>query len=212
MKDFLSSLVVIQKPRPDQPILVYLAVFEEAVNTALVQEVENEERLVYFGSRTLHAAKTRYQMIEKVALALVLTVRRMRPYFQNHSITVRTDYPIFKILSKPDLVGRMIGWSVDLPKFDIWYEPRGAIKSQCLADFFATLTPLPDLFVGWTIYVDGSSSKTACGVRVVLEGPGDLLLEQGLQFGFKATNNQTKNMGTRRAKPDVQYGSSRGNL
>jgi len=50
-------------------------------------------------------------MIEKVALALVLTARRMRPYFQNHSIIVRTDYPIFKILSKPDLAGRMIGWS-----------------------------------------------------------------------------------------------------
>jgi len=51
----------------------------------------------------LHAAETRYQMIEKVALSIVLITRRMHPYFQNHSITVRIDYPIFKILSKPDL-------------------------------------------------------------------------------------------------------------
>ena len=72
---------------------------------------------MYFVSRTLHSAETRYQMIEKVALALVLTARRMRPYFQNHSIVVRIDYPTFKILSKPDLAGR------------IRYEPRGAIKS-----------------------------------------------------------------------------------
>jgi len=64
-------------------------------------------------------------MIEKVALALVLTASRMRPYFQNHSITVRTDYPIFKILSKPDLGGRMIGWSVELSEFDIRYQPMG---------------------------------------------------------------------------------------
>lgn len=48
-------------------------------------------------------AETRYQMIEKVALALVLIARRMHLYFQNHSIMVRTDYPIFKIFSKPDL-------------------------------------------------------------------------------------------------------------
>ena len=40
--------------------------------------------------------------------------------------------------------------------------------------------------------VDGSSNKTACGVGVVLEGPGDIFLEQALQFGFRATNNQAE--------------------
>jgi len=128
-------------------------------------------------------------MIEKVTLALVLSARRMRPYFQNHSIIVRTDYPIFKILSKPDLAGRMIGWSIELSEFDIRYELRGAIMSQCLIDFSAELTPLPTISGGWTLYVDGSSNKTACGVGVVLEGSGDLFLEQALQFGFRATNN-----------------------
>jgi len=43
-----------------------------------------------------------------------------------------------------------------------------------------------------TLYVDDSSNKTTCGAGVVLEGPGDLLLEQVLQFGFKATNNQAE--------------------
>ena len=40
--------------------------------------------------------------------------------------------------------------------------------------------------------MDGSSNKTACGAGVVLEGSGDLLIEQALQFSFKATNNQTE--------------------
>jgi len=40
--------------------------------------------------------------------------------------------------------------------------------------------------------VDGSSNKTACGAGVVLEGPGDLLIEQALHFAFKATNNQAE--------------------
>ena len=44
----------------------------------------------------------------------------------------------------------------------------------------------------WVLYVDGSSNKTACGAGVVLEGPGDLLIEQALQFSFKATNNQAE--------------------
>ena len=40
--------------------------------------------------------------------------------------------------------------------------------------------------------MDGSSNKTAYGAGVVLEGSGDLLLDQALQFGFKATNNQAE--------------------
>ena len=52
--------------------------------------------------------ETRYQAIEKAALALVYTARRLRPYFQGHPVTIKTDYPIEKVLLKPDLVGRMI--------------------------------------------------------------------------------------------------------
>jgi len=42
-KEFLTSPTVIQKPIPDHPILVYLAVSEEAVSVALIQETEGEE-------------------------------------------------------------------------------------------------------------------------------------------------------------------------
>jgi len=43
LKDFLTSPSFIQKSRPDQPILVYLAVSEEAISVSLVQEVEGKE-------------------------------------------------------------------------------------------------------------------------------------------------------------------------
>jgi len=151
LKEFLSSPTVIQKPKLNLPIVVYLAVAEEAVNSALVQDFNNKERPVYFVSHTLHATETRYQTIEKVALALVLTAKRMRMYFQNHAITVITNYPIYKILSKPDLAGRMIGWSVELSLFDIRYERRSAIKSQCLADFSAELALHPDTPTKWVL-------------------------------------------------------------
>lgn len=54
-------------------------------------------------------------------------------------MTVRTDYPIAKILRKPDLAGRMIGCSVELSEFGLKYEPRGSVKGQHLADFVAEL-------------------------------------------------------------------------
>jgi len=65
-----------------------VGLIEEAVNAVLVQEVKNEERSVYFGSRMLHVAQKRYQMIKNVAFSLVLTVKRMRPYFQSHHRSV----------------------------------------------------------------------------------------------------------------------------
>lgn len=54
----------------------------------------------------------------------------------------------------------MIGWSVELSKFDIRYKPRDDIKFQCLTDFFAKLTPLLNLSTGWTLYVEDSTNRT----------------------------------------------------
>ena len=81
LKNFLSSPPVIQKPDAREPIIVYLAVSNEAVSSVLVQEINFEEQPVYFVSRALDGAEIRYQTIEKVAMALIITARRMRMYF-----------------------------------------------------------------------------------------------------------------------------------
>jgi len=135
LKAFLASSPVIQKPNAKEPIIVDLVMSEDAISTILVQEVETKEGPVYFVSRVLHGVEVWYLMIEKISLALVITARRIRMYFQNHRIIVRTDYSIMKILAKLDLVGRMIGWAVELLEFQIQYQPMGEIKSQALADF-----------------------------------------------------------------------------
>jgi len=76
--------------------------------------------------------------------------------------------------------------------FDIRCELRGTIKSQCLTNFSAELTPQSTIPIKWIIYVNKSSNKTSCGAGVILEGQGDLLLEQAFKFEFKATNNQAE--------------------
>ena len=93
-----------------------------------MQEVEKEEQLVYFVSRVLHEAEIRYQMIEKVVLALVVIGRRMQMYFQNHRIIVQIDYPIMKILAKLDLAEQMIGWAIEWSEFHIQYQSRGLLS------------------------------------------------------------------------------------
>ena len=53
---------------------------------------------------------------------------------------VMTDLPIQKVLKKPDIVGRMVKWVVELSEFDIKYEPRGPIKGQIFTDFVVELS------------------------------------------------------------------------
>jgi len=163
------------------------------VSAAIVQERQREQHPVYFVSRTLQDAETRYQTVEKMALSLLTTARRLRPYFHNHRIIVRTDHPVQKILRKPDLAGRMAAWAVELSEYEIQYEPRGPIKAQCLADFAAELQHEADITaIWWTLHVDGSSNVRGGGAGIVLEGPNEIVLEQSLRFKFRVSNNQAE--------------------
>lgn len=119
-----------------------------------------------------------------MALAIVIAARRLRPYFQSHPVVVKTDYPIKKILQKPELSRRMVAWSVKLLESDIKFEARGPIKSQVLADFIAELIPGPEKEV-WIIYVGGSSNIQGSGVGIILENPTGIFVEHALRFKFK---------------------------
>ena len=54
---------------------------------------------------------------------------------------VMTDQPIRKPMNKPEVVGRMVQWAIELSQFDIEYHPRTAIKAQALVDFIVEFTP-----------------------------------------------------------------------
>jgi len=99
--------------------------------------------------------------LEKAALAVVFSARRLRHYFHSFTILVMTDLPIQKVLKKPDVVGRMVKWAVELSEFDI--EPRGPIKGQIFADFVVELSSEAARVEGddfrWVLSVDGSSNQ-----------------------------------------------------
>jgi hypothetical protein len=61
--------------------------------------------------------------------ALLVTLRKLRHYFQSHKIKVISSFPLGEILRSRDIVGRIVKWSVELGKFDLDFCPRQAIKS-----------------------------------------------------------------------------------
>ena len=147
-------------------------------------------------SKVLQGPEVRYRAIEKTTLAVVLSVRRLRRYFQSFTVIVMTDLPIHKVLQKPDVARRMVRWAVELSEFDVQYEPRGPIKGQVYADFVVELSSQATHQEGadfrWVLSVDGSSNQHGSGAGVILEGPIVLLIEQALWFAFKANNNQAE--------------------
>ncbi|XP_060969563.1 uncharacterized protein LOC133036821 [Cannabis sativa] len=158
---------------------IYLAVSEYAISSVLIREDQGRQYLVYYVSKRLLDAETGYPQMEKLAFALVISSRKLRPYFQAHSIEVLTNYPLRQVLAKPETSGRLLKWAVELSQFDIRYKLRTAIKGQALADFILEFpstevaliddkidTTMPNGEV-WTLYVDGASNSE--GLKLALE-------------------------------------------
>ena len=82
----------------------------------------------------------RYPRMEKLAFALIMAARKLKPYFQAHTIIVLTDQPLKRAMSSPEAVERMALWAIELSEFDVQYCPRTVVKGQIVADFIAEYT------------------------------------------------------------------------
>uniref|UniRef100_A0A2N9IP78 Integrase catalytic domain-containing protein n=1 Tax=Fagus sylvatica TaxID=28930 RepID=A0A2N9IP78_FAGSY len=129
----------------------------------------------------------------------VTAARKLRPYFQAHTIVLLTNHPLRKAMNKPDAAGRLIQWSIELSEFDIDYRPRTAVKAQALADFIAEFTskddePTEDVeqTSKWTMNIDGSSTKDSGGVGIVLRSPEGDIIKQAIRLQYPTTNNEAE--------------------
>lgn len=80
---------------------------QEIVCLVLVRESNGKQSAVYYASQVLKEAKLYYPPFEKLAFAVFILATKLRPYFESHTIEVRTDYPMWKILYRPELSRRL---------------------------------------------------------------------------------------------------------
>ncbi|XP_016169624.1 uncharacterized protein LOC107612427 [Arachis ipaensis] len=193
-KEILAAPPVLRKPRAGEPLYLYLAITEGALAGVLVQEEGKAQQPIYFVSRALQGAELRYRKLEKLALALLISSRRLRQYFQGHQVVVRTDQGICQVLPKPNLAGRMMTWAIELSQYDLSYEPRHAIKAQAMANFLVEVigNPTEDTGTRWKLHVDGASNQTSGGPGIILESPDGVIYEQSVKFEFPISNNQAE--------------------
>lgn len=94
LKKHLGTPPLLSKQIHGEPLFMYLAVSNHSLSVALIREEDHIQLHVYYVSKRLLDAETRYTNMKKLALALVVASRKLCPYFHSHTIKVLTNYPL----------------------------------------------------------------------------------------------------------------------
>ncbi|GJV26605.1 reverse transcriptase domain-containing protein [Tanacetum coccineum] len=141
------------------------------------------EKMVHVPRSLEKELEQKYPELERLILALVYAVRKLRRYFQAHPIQVLSDMPIKKVLAKLKKLGRVAKWAIELGEHEIEFKGRNSIKGQILADFLAETSPTkreeekngeakrkepepepePEPENTWKLFTDGASSSDGSG-------------------------------------------------
>jgi hypothetical protein len=174
LKALLTNAPILVPPAAGEALLIYVAATTQVVSAAIMVERREEghalpvQRPVYFINEVLSETKIRYPQIQKLLYAVILTQRKLRPYFESHLVTVVSSFPLGEIIQCREASGRIAKWAVEIMGETISFAPRKAIKSQVLADCVAEWvdTQLPAAPIQpelWTMFFDGSLMKTGAG-------------------------------------------------
>jgi hypothetical protein len=199
LKKYLATPLLLSPSKPSEELYLYLVVSPTAVSSALLREEEGQQFPIYYTSRALKGAEERYPPMEKFVFALVTTARKLRLYFQAHTIVLLTNHPLWKAMNKPDAARPLIQWSIEFSEFDIDYRPRTTIKAQALADFIAEFTtknnePKEDdeQTSRWTAHIDGLSTKNAGRIGIILESLEGDIIKRAVRLQYTTTNNEAE--------------------
>lgn len=90
---------------------------------------------IYYVSHVLAESEARYSPLEKNIFTIIILARKLKLYFQAHSITVLTNVPLRQVMDKPDLTGRMTKWVLELSEYEIDFQSRCSLQAEALANF-----------------------------------------------------------------------------
>ncbi|XP_073133436.1 uncharacterized protein [Henckelia pumila] len=208
IKDYLMKPPVLAAPVPERPLTLYITAQERSIGALLAQDNDDrKETALYYLSRMMTPNELNYSPIEKLCLALIFVIQKLKHYFQAHTVRlVSKANPLKYVMSRPVLSDRLAIWYLQLQQFEIIYVPQKTVKGQALADFLAD-HPIPadwelsnefsdeDVLVievkpPWKMYFDGASNKEGAGAGVIfVTSDGEVL-----PYSFTLTQNCSNNV------------------
>ena len=83
-REHLAQLLTLARPAEGETLYLYVAVGPATISAIFLREEEKIQQSIFFVSHTLTDAETRYPLLERVAYAVVVAARKLRPYFDCH--------------------------------------------------------------------------------------------------------------------------------
>ncbi|XP_019153560.1 PREDICTED: uncharacterized protein LOC109150044, partial [Ipomoea nil] len=182
IKSYLMKPPVLTAPVHGRPLILYISTQDSSVGALLAQENDKgKENALYYLSRMMTPNELRYSPIEKLCLALVFSIKKLKHYFEAHTI---------RLVSKANPVKYVMAKSV---------------KGQALADFLAD-HPIPaerelsddlpdedvlviEVLPPWKMYFDGASHREGAGAGVVFVTPEGEVLPYSFTLTEQCSNN-----------------------
>jgi hypothetical protein len=193
IKEYLSKPPVLVPPQHGKPFYVYLSVGATSIASVIIQVQDGKERVVFYLSRRMLDAETRYPEIEKLCLCLFFTCTKLRHILLSAETIVICKSDVIKhMLSAPVLKGRLVKWMFTLSEFDVRYQPAKAVKGQALADLVAerTGTDISALSIrAWAMYFDRLVCGDGSGIGILLVSPRGATYSFSIRLTTPCTNN-----------------------
>uniref|UniRef100_A0A2N9HMC5 RNase H type-1 domain-containing protein n=1 Tax=Fagus sylvatica TaxID=28930 RepID=A0A2N9HMC5_FAGSY len=181
VQDIMTKLPTVCAPIFGKPLRLYLASNSQAIRALIAQEDDNGvEQPVYYVSRALKDAESRYSGAKRSCLALIYASQWLRQYFLAHQLSqyeIDTETPIaIKSQAIADLLAQFPG------------EDSSSISDEVPGEINEVfLTGLADST--WTLRFDGSSTTTSAGAGIVLYKDNGETVTKSFKFDFPCSNN-----------------------
>ena len=81
-KKYLTEPPILASPETGETLNLYIAIYDVSISATLFKEDEHgQQKPIFFISKSLFEAETRYTHLEQAALALKVAANKLRPYF-----------------------------------------------------------------------------------------------------------------------------------
>src|SRR4051812_2985406 len=104
-----------------------MAARSSVVSTALVVErveegkVQSIQRPIYYLRMLPTNSQQQYTHYQKLLLAIIMTLRKVSHYLDEHPITIVSSAPLADILNNPGATGRVAEWNIELSPQDLQF-------------------------------------------------------------------------------------------
>jgi hypothetical protein len=136
----LSNAPLISSPDYNRDYILYISASTVSVAGVLIQIGDDDhEHVIYYISKNLSGPPLKYNHKEKLALAVILAVQKLRHYILLRTTKVIADSnPMQYLLSHRQINGKFSRWIVILQEYDLKFSTPKRKKALVLAELVTT--------------------------------------------------------------------------